>query len=204
MDRFYRAIADCEDCCADLPDSPVCRSRNEKGLDVAYFTSPEGTPLSEVQVAILGLNPGALQGDEDKPVGKRRNRYWPRVHELLHALWPADPPTRFAGLELVYQRNRVKGRNPGRREIAHCTTRHLRQQLAELNPAAVVICVGLEPYWWLHENNPRSELRFCYVPHLTGVWGPLKAILRDGKLLPEAEERWKRCLAGEPVRLDRE
>jgi hypothetical protein len=190
------------------------------------FIRPSSARLEEVDVIILGLNPGRADDNEKRLLRDAANRipdqlfrvvhaeticqmhrwrYWQHMDDLLRHLGLPTQSTVVLAAELVFcecvrpsiRKGKLWKPRVGARAIRFCTTRYLHSLLEQVPATAVILCVGARARDWVRHSRWNDKFRWAWVKHITGSWGTFSRMFGpDGKVKPQVTRAWQDAMNG--------
>lgn len=179
-----------------------------------FFIRPRGRSLSDVEVVVIGQNPGAAGGFLKRLLVGRDERfdimadavvaaapdepYYVGIDLLVESLWPDGRERVLLATEVVYcESRRVPHANKPGEETAmpldavvpFCAARHLEQQLAAVPSEVTVICNGKIARNWFQGWAYRTDFKGLWlaVDHSSGSF-TFKSLFDGKKLRPNVQE----------------
>lgn len=231
--RLGLAVLNCDGgggACPGLGEQLVVNEPAEGRPPRGFFVRPRGRRLADVEVVIVGQNPGRAGGFErhlNRVVLGRADRfdimadavaaatadepYWVGLDLLLRNLWPDGRERVVLAAEVVYCESRrvPNAKKPGMmsmpldRVVPFCTGLHLEHQLALVPKVVTVICNGKIATDWFRAWAVRADFKGAWlaVDHSSGSY-TFKSLFENKKLRPSVQKNWERFQReGTPIHL---
>lgn len=222
--HFGLAVMDCDGGDGDCPGlrDGLIVNRPLDGIPPrCFFIRPRGRTLEEVQVVIIGQNPGSVGAFERRFNGMvrtsrdrfertaeamvestRQEKYYVALDRLLDSLWPPKGREQVVLFtEIVYCESKLvpDKKNPWKAKAAKlepvvpfCTELHLEKQLAAVPRDVTVICNGNIAAYWFAKWAAATEFKGQWFSVGHSSGSPtFKSLFEHGKLKPEVLRRWR-------------
>lgn len=180
------------------------------------FLRPATAALVDVQLVILGQNPGAAGGFE-----RVLNRflyaqnadelfesvhaatieatwdieYWKRLDTLARGLVGSGELPIVLGLEVAFCQTVAGERWPGSATMKFCSRTHLAPIAKEIPDGTPWLCVGGPARDWFQEADLSRRFPWAWTEHVTGTRGTYRAMVeKSGSLKARVKSAWTRVL----------